>query len=56
MSSEASLALSRGGTGSILALTSPGQVLQINAGATAVAFGESPVPPALRIISSERFI
>ncbi len=56
MSSEAQLALTRGGTGSNLTLTSPGQVLQINAGNTAVAFGESPVPPSLRIISSERFI
>lgn len=55
MSSEAQLAISRGGLGSAVNLTNPGDVIQVNAGATGYTTGVTPVPPALRVFSFNQF-
>lgn len=51
MSEEQYLSISRGGLGTTLPLTNPGDVIQVNAAGTAYTTGVSPVPPALRVIT-----
>lgn len=43
------LPLVAGGSGVALTLTNPGDVLQVNPGATALVLGVTPLPPAMRV-------